>query len=76
MCVGDFVLLKEDNVPPATWPVARIIDTFPGADNMVRSVKIRTPRADYVRPISKLVLLPLEGANDKPAVNSIWTQRS
>lgn len=61
LCVGDFVLLKEDNVPPATQPVERVIETFPGKDNVVRSVEIKTAKAEYVRPILKLVLLPMEG---------------
>lgn len=56
--VGDLVLLKEDNVPPGVWPVARILEVYHGADNLVRSAKIRTPRNDYVRPISKLVPIP------------------
>lgn len=52
----DFVLLKEDNVPPGLWPVARIIETFPGADGLVRSVIIRTPRTELSRPISKYIV--------------------
>lgn len=57
---GDFVLLKEDNVSPGVWPIARIIEVYPGADNLVRSVKIRTPRTDLVRPINKLIWLPMK----------------
>lgn len=54
------MLLKEDNVPPGVWPVARVIEVYPGADKLVRSVRIRTPRTELVRPICKLVWLPLE----------------
>lgn len=48
--VRNFVLLKEDNVAPGLWPIARITEDFPGADGLVRSVKIRTPknRADKI----------------------------
>lgn len=58
--IGDMVILKEDNVPPGAWPIARVIETYPGTDDMVRTVKIRTPRNDYVRPICKLIKLPFE----------------
>lgn len=32
--VGDLVLLKQDEQPPAHWPLGRIIDCNPGPDNL------------------------------------------
>lgn len=39
---GDIVLIKEDNMPPGVWPMARVIRVFPGADGLVRNVQIKT----------------------------------
>jgi len=62
--VGDVVLLKEENIPRNIWPIARIIETFPNDDGLVRSVRLQV--ADHSspgktnilkRPISKIVLI-------------------
>ncbi|XP_044755073.1 uncharacterized protein LOC123314027 [Coccinella septempunctata] len=54
---GDLVLLTNENCPPAKWPLAKVIDTYPGSDKLVRVVKIRTATTELIRPITKLVLL-------------------
>ena len=36
--VGDIVVLREDNVIPMQWPLARIIETHTGKDGLVRVV--------------------------------------
>lgn len=56
----DFVLMKEDNLPPGVWLMARVIETYPGADGLVRNVMVRTYKNDYLRPVQKLVKLPLQ----------------
>ncbi|GFY23123.1 integrase catalytic domain-containing protein [Trichonephila clavipes] len=28
--VGEIVIIKEDNIPPATWPLGKVIETHPG----------------------------------------------
>ena len=33
---------KEDSTPPICWPLARIIQTFDGNDNIVRNVQVKT----------------------------------
>ncbi|XP_011858632.1 PREDICTED: uncharacterized protein LOC105556166, partial [Vollenhovia emeryi] len=38
--VGQMVLLKEDNTPPLSWPLARIVEIHPDSDNIVRTVTI------------------------------------
>ncbi|XP_072400228.1 uncharacterized protein [Diabrotica undecimpunctata] len=55
---GMVVLVKGDNTHPLQWPIARIVDTFPGPDGRVRSVRIKTSAGTYVRPIVKICLLP------------------
>ncbi|GFX33392.1 integrase catalytic domain-containing protein [Trichonephila clavipes] len=36
--VGEIVIIKEDNIPPATWPLGKVIETHPET----RKVKPRT----------------------------------
>ena len=56
---NEMVLLAEDNVKPLQWPLARILEGFPGNDGVVRVVKVRTPQGEYQRPVVKLRKLPL-----------------
>ncbi|XP_053699167.1 uncharacterized protein LOC128746143 [Sabethes cyaneus] len=53
------VLVKEDNLPPQLWKMGRIERTYPGADNMVRTVELRTKAGLLMRPIHKLAPLPI-----------------
>lgn len=56
---NDLVLLKEDDVPPLQWPLARVLEAHPGRDGKVRVCTIKTTSGTYTRPIIKLVLLPM-----------------
>ncbi|KRZ85858.1 hypothetical protein T08_7221 [Trichinella sp. T8] len=40
--VGDIMLVSEDDVPTHMWPMARIIEVYPGSDGVVRTVKVKT----------------------------------
>ncbi|KRZ51812.1 hypothetical protein T02_2473 [Trichinella nativa] len=40
--VGDIVLVSEDDVLTHMWPMARIIEVYPGRDGVVRTVKVKT----------------------------------
>ena len=62
--VGDIVVLKEDNLIPTKWPLARVIQSYPGRDGRVRVVILKTANGVYKRPIHKLVvLLPVDDNN-------------
>lgn len=56
--VGELVLLKEDNSPPAQWKVARITEVHTGPDDQVRVVTLKTPTSILKRPITKICRLP------------------
>ncbi|XP_055623690.1 uncharacterized protein LOC129767094 [Toxorhynchites rutilus septentrionalis] len=57
--IGQLVLIKDDNLPPAQWSIGRIVKTHPGRDGIVRVVTLKTPVADNVmRPVAKIALLP------------------
>lgn len=55
--VGDIVVIKEDNLLSAQWPLARVTEIYPGEDGLVRVVSVRTNKGVYKRPVSKLALL-------------------
>lgn len=58
--VGDFVLLKDDNVPPAIWPMARVTEAYEDKEGLVRTVRLVTPKSEFTRPVQKLVKLPIK----------------
>lgn len=30
LCIGDIVVIKNDNLPPAQWPIGKVIEVHPG----------------------------------------------
>ncbi|XP_055590366.1 uncharacterized protein LOC129742489 [Uranotaenia lowii] len=58
--VGDLVLMKEENLPPLQWKLARVTDIHPGKDNITRVVTVKTSTNTYKRSTAKLALLPLD----------------
>ncbi|XP_072400337.1 uncharacterized protein [Diabrotica undecimpunctata] len=56
--VDDLVLLIDDNAPPLKWPLARVIETLPGKDGRVRTVKLRTKDGTFIRSVVKVCPLP------------------
>ncbi|GFU13551.1 integrase catalytic domain-containing protein [Trichonephila clavipes] len=57
--IGDLVLIKHDNSPPLQWKLGKVMETFPGKDGKVRVVKVKSQASELVRPIAKLVPLPI-----------------
>lgn len=55
--IGDLVLITEDNVAPTYWNLGRIIQVYPGKDEKIRSVLVKTKNGEFKRPITKLGLL-------------------
>lgn len=60
--VGDMVIVREDNLPPLKWQLARVITLHPGADGKCRVVTVKTSNGVCKRATSKLCLLPSEGS--------------
>ena len=50
LCVGDIVIIKDDNLSRNHWELASVTSVSEGKDGHVRSVKLE-------RPAHKLVLL-------------------
>ena len=57
LMVGDVVLMADRELPRCRWPLGRVVETMPGKDGLVRSVKLRVRGAEMFRPVNKLVLL-------------------
>ncbi len=55
--VGDIVLVKDTDLFICSWPLARVIQTHPGDDGLVRVATVRTQKETYRRAIHKLVQL-------------------
>lgn len=55
---NELVLLKDDNLPPSQWKMARVIDTHQGTDGLTRVVTIKTATTTLKRPVVKLCKLP------------------
>ena len=58
--LGQIVLIKDDNLPPLSWPIGRISEIHPGKDNLVRTVTVTTSKGSYKRAITKICLLPID----------------
>ena len=58
--VGRIVVIKEDNVAPANWPLGRIVKLHPGKDDVIRVVTLRiAPGKEIVRVVARIALLPV-----------------
>nr|XP_041630739.1 uncharacterized protein LOC121502075 [Drosophila kikkawai] len=64
---GLLVLVKEDNVPVMSWPMGRIVKTYPGKDDHVRVVNVKTASGIFKRSVTRLApLLKEETAVKRP----------
>ncbi|XP_059217443.1 uncharacterized protein LOC131994669 [Stomoxys calcitrans] len=54
----DFVVVKDDNLPPTEWCLGRVLKVFTGKDSKVRVAEIRTQNGTLIRPLVKLCILP------------------
>ena len=66
IAVGDIVLVKDSDLFIHSWPLARVIQTHPGDDGLVRVATVWTQKGIYRRAIHKLVPL-LEQVSLSPA---------
>ncbi|XP_062538203.1 uncharacterized protein LOC134206491 [Armigeres subalbatus] len=64
--VGTMVLIKNDNVPSKQWPLGRVVATYPGKDNIVRVVDVRTQLGVRRRATSELCVLPIDADQELP----------
>ena len=58
IAVNALVLVNEDNQKPMMWKLERVIQVFPGNDDITRVVKLKTQSGDLIRVLVKLRKLP------------------
>ena len=56
--VGNIVMIVDNQLPRALWPVGKVIQVFPGADSRVRSAEVLVKDRTYTRPVARLISLP------------------
>ena len=66
--VEDFVLLTEQHQPRREWTTGTVTETYPGKDDLVRVVKIRTASGEFKRAVHQLCLLEaVDAKTEDPA---------
>lgn len=55
--VGDVVMIVDETWPRSSWPLGRVVETFPDRKGLVRQVKVKTKTSELLRPVTKLCLL-------------------
>lgn len=58
--IGSLVLVKTDNFTNLSWKLGRITSVYPGKDNIVRVVDIKTSSGTIRRSIKNICCLPLD----------------
>lgn len=56
--IGDIVMIVDNQLPRALWPVGKVSQVFPGPDSRIRSAEVTVKGRTYVRPVARLVTLP------------------
>jgi len=66
--VGDVVLVSNDNKKRIDWPLAQIIELFPGKDGIVRTVRLKTAMGEMTRSIQRVYPLEVSGQAEEDAL--------
>lgn len=61
--IGQIVLIKDDDLPPAKWLLGKIHKLIKGNDNLVRAVEIKTKNRILTRAVQYIVILPVESTD-------------
>ncbi len=54
---GDIVAIMDSMAPSGSWPLGRVLETFPDKKGLVRSVRLQTKTNVIDRPVAKLCFL-------------------
>jgi hypothetical protein len=61
--VGDIVFVERDDQKRIFWPMARIVELFPGKDGVARMARLKTKSGELVRALQRLY--PLEVSQEE-----------
>ncbi|XP_054721262.1 uncharacterized protein LOC129231039 [Uloborus diversus] len=72
--IGDIVLLEDMTRKRINWPLAKVVEIFPGKDDIVRLAKVKTENGMLLRPVQRLYPLEINsptttGAQEPAAAN-------
>jgi len=59
LSTNQLVLIRQSNLVPLQWAIGRIQEV-PDPDGIARTTIVKTAKGSYVRPLSKLSILPIE----------------
>jgi hypothetical protein len=57
--VGDVVVVFDENHPRKYWKIAIVTEVYPGKDDVVRTVKLKTENGSLKRPVAKVAVLDI-----------------
>jgi Family of unknown function (DUF5641)/Integrase zinc binding domain len=57
-------IIKNDNQPPSNWLLGRIMELYPGKDDIDRVVSLRTKQGTIKRPIVNVCPLPISNQDE------------
>lgn len=58
--INQLVLLQQPGLAPLQWPVGRIQQIHTGQDGNVRAATVKTALNSFVRPLTKIAILPID----------------
>ncbi|RUS87866.1 hypothetical protein EGW08_004399 [Elysia chlorotica] len=73
--IGSVVLIREDNCPRLHWPIGIVEMLIEGRDGVVRTVKVKTNKGFYFRPIQRLHDLELHAYPVNESIDSNYDQQ-
>lgn len=62
--VGQIVVLRSENFPPACWALGRIAEVLPSKDGLIRNVIVQTATNRLKRAVQKICILPVDESTE------------
>ena len=56
--VDDIVMIVDQQLLRALWPVGKVVQVFPGTDGRVQSAEVLVKDLTYTLPVARLISLP------------------
>ena len=74
ICVVSLVCIVDNGSPKCHCPLARVTKLNIGDDGVTRSAAVKTSEDSFVRPLVKLVPMPLCGSCDRERAGGVWNR--
>ena len=58
LTVDSIVMIVDQQLPRALWPVGKVTAVFPGADGRIRTAQVQVKDRTYTRPVARIIRLP------------------